>query len=145
MKHAMIALASLFHCGPSWFRLFWWLLQKYSLMSLVSEPLQTLLLSSYSLPLGIEFFYAQSPHTMRGMMVGLFFFAWGVASTLTELTIFMFRELSLGPLLSCDIWYYLILLMVGLVGFILYVVVARRYKNRQRGEIKPERFYRQLQ
>ena len=82
---------------------------------------------------------------MRGMMVGLFFFAWGVASSLVELTVLLFRETSPGHPLTCDLWYYLVVLGVGGLGLVTYVVVARRYKNRERGEIKPERFYRQLQ
>lgn len=84
---------------------------------------------------------------MRGMMVGLFFFTWGVASALIELTISLFKTyVTVGPqwsLLPCDVWYYLILQAAAIIGFVMYVVVARKYKNRQRGEIKSERFYRE--
>ena len=104
----------------------------------MSAQLQTLFY-----PAGLEFFYAQSPHKMRGMMIGLFFFAWGVASAVSQglITAFGFAT-SVTPV-TCDFWYYLLYLLVVLVGVVGYLVLARAYKNRQRGERESDVFYRQ--
>ena len=93
--------------------------------------------------IGIEFLYAQSPHTMRSMMVGFFFFWWGVASILVEFIIVIFSSRDVF-FLNCGIWYYIVLLLVACGGLVAYVWVARSHKNRQRGEIGSERFYRQI-
>ena len=100
---------------------------------------------------GFEFFYAQSPYTMRGMMIGLFFFVLGFSSFLATAVLYIFSQKQwMGELdiknsnESCGFWYYLIFLIVAVVTSFLYVCIARWYKNRERGELdESELFYRQ--
>ena len=97
----------------------------------------------FSFYVGLEFFYAQSPHKMRGMMIGLFFFVWGVASALAETLILMFSKIPhIGPPLTCDFWYYFMYVVYAVLAFVVYVVLACWYKNRQRGETDSDIFYR---
>lgn len=81
---------------------------------------------------------------MRGMMVGLFFFTWGATSTLIKMVVFIFTKHDLGLPWACDLWYYAMLQCVAVLGFAVFVLVAMKYKNRQRGETKSERFYREV-
>lgn len=76
-------------------------------------------------------------------MVGLFFFTWGATSTVIEVVIFVFKEHNFSLPWTCDIWYYLVLQCSAVLGVVMFTLVARWYQNRQRGEIKQERFYRE--
>lgn len=99
---------------------------------------------------GLEFFYAQSPHNMRGMMIGLFFFTQGLFGTVATLILFIFSNGdAVKPLNvqdsreSCGFWYYSVFLVVVVLAVSLFCVVGRRYKNRHRGELEETMpFYR---
>ena len=92
---------------------------------------------------GLEFLYAQSPHKMRGMMIGLFFLAWGVATGTAQALIKIFSYTNKpASLLTCDFWYYLSYQCLAVLGFVAYAVLLRNYKNRQRGEQDSDLFYR---
>jgi ABC-type amino acid transport system permease subunit len=91
--------------------------------------------------------YAQSPHSMRGMMIGLFFWVDGIFSTLSAIVLFGFsindqNYSASGTHLSCGFWYYLVFVVVGIATFIPYVVFSRKYQNRTRGDVDSERYYR---
>lgn len=90
---------------------------------------------------GLEFFYAQSPHTMRGMMIGLFFFMWGIATVIANLIGVMFSNIRVS-VLTCDIWYHMLLVVFAILSFVVFVLVSLWYKNRLRGDIEPDRYYR---
>ncbi len=81
---------------------------------------------------------------MRGMMIGFFFFMWGVASVITESIITIFQMRDLSGVLTCEFWYYFILLLISGVGLAVFLRVYVRYKNRERGEIIPVKYYRQV-
>ncbi len=91
---------------------------------------------------GLEFFYAQSPHTMRGMIIGLFFFMWGIATVFANLIGVVFSKIMSVSILTCDIWYHMLLVVLAILSFILYVFVSVWYKNRLRGDIEPDLYYR---
>jgi len=98
---------------------------------------------------GLEFVYAQTPYSMRGTMIGMFFFMEGLFSTLAVILLFIFSVEDISPQLStsqsCAFWFYLILLGVAIVSFVFYVCVASWYKNRERGDTEDiHPFYRQL-
>ena len=80
----------------------------------------------------VEFVCAQSPYSMRGLLSGLVFF-----------TIFAFAQLgeTFGLILThqcgtktCKIIQYSIGAGLSVIGLLLYIVVARRYKLRVRDE-----------
>ena len=103
----------------------------------------------YFLTAALEFVYAQSPHSMRAMMVGLFYWIDGLSSTVAALVLFAFSYPKQTHHLylqsshqSCGFWYYSVLLVLGIVTFTLYVFLAKRYQNRTRGDLDTERYYR---
>ena len=89
-----------------------------------------------------EFIYAQSPHSMKGLMIGTFFAIRGTFQLLGAL-VFIFPFLawkSTSSFPSCGFVYYLVNMVVALFGMIVYIWIARKYQNRQRDE--PDNIYR---
>lgn len=78
---------------------------------------------------GLEFFYAQSPHHMRGMAIGFFFFVDGLFGTLAAVIMSSF---SRADLLHCGRWYYMTELLLAGVVFVLFVCTTLWYKYRKR-------------
>ena len=90
-----------------------------------------------------EFIVAQSPHSMKGLIIGLF---------LTIQTFFQFVSIlatlpfSLNsvwenhhlkehpPVTNCGFGYLLFTCVFALMGFILFSVVAKKYKYRERDD-----------
>ena len=83
---------------------------------------------------GLEFIYAQSPDSMKGLLIGLFYFIFGAFNAVGT---GLFWKLSATKSSSssehyANPWFYYATLMICAVGLVLYMVVAYRYKNRQR-------------
>ena len=89
-----------------------------------------------------EFIYSQSPHSMKGLMIGTFFAIRGTFQLLGAL-VFIFPFLawkSMSSFPSCGFVYYLVNMVVAIFGVIAYIWIARKYQNRQRDE--PDNIYR---
>ena len=89
-----------------------------------------------------EFICAQSPHAMKGLLIGTFFTVKGVFQLIGVLIILVpFTtwkfEVSFP---SCGFVYYLINILIIFVGLFAYRCVSRRYQYRQRDE--PDNIYR---
>ena len=91
----------------------------------------------------LEFISAQSPHTMKGVLVGSFFAFVGVFHTIGGVSAIPFslhqiwRDGYLGqhpPVVSCGFGYYLVCITVAMIGFILFIIAVKRYKYRRRDE-----------
>ncbi len=85
-----------------------------------------------------EFICAQSPYAMRGLLIGTYYFVGGVFTALTALLLLVIAKAFehhqiVTHHLSCGSSYYLVVLVVGLLGMILYSVVAVWYRKRHRG------------
>ena len=89
-----------------------------------------------------EFIYSQSPHSMKGLMIGTFFAIRGTFQLLGALIfIFPFRAWrSTSSFPSCGFVYYLVNMIVVVFGMIAYIWIARKYRKRQRDE--PDNIYR---
>ena len=89
-----------------------------------------------------EFMCAQSPHAMKGLIIGTFFAIQGTFQFLGATVIYVpFSSWSLDTSFpSCGFVYYLINILVALSGLVAYTCVARRYQYRQRDE--PDNVYR---
>ena len=89
-----------------------------------------------------EFICSQSPHSMKGLLIGTFYAIRGIFQLLGAL-LFMFpflgwRLSSSFP--SCGFAYYLINIIIALIGIVAYTWAATKYRNRQRDE--PDNIYR---
>ena len=89
-----------------------------------------------------EFICAQSPHAMKGLLIGTFYTIKGVFQLIGALVIFVpfytYRLTTNLP--SCGFVYYLVNILVAVVCLVAYTWVARRYQYRQRDE--PDNIYR---
>jgi peptide/histidine transporter 3/4 len=86
-----------------------------------------------------EFICAQSPHAMKGLIIGTFFAIKGIFQLIGALIVLPFSTMYTTVHPSCGSAYYLVTVLISLIGLVVYVLVARRYKYRQRDE--PDNIY----
>ena len=86
----------------------------------------------------LEFISAQSPQSMKGLLVGVFFAIRGLFQFLNSIIII---PLSLKqpwaeypPVTNCGFVYLALTSVTGLIGLILFSLAAKRYKYRTRDE-----------
>ena len=106
--------------------------------------IQNLLLAvAYILIYGgvFEFICAQSPHSMKGFLIGVFFAVKGLFQLIGVL----------GILLPFSFWqyesnrvgliYFLLNILISIVGVVVFVIAAKRYQYRKREEVYDGRKY----
>ena len=83
-----------------------------------------------------EFICSQSPHSMKGMLIGLWYAIKGLFQLIgTILSIPFFTWKHHGLLFpSCGFVYYLVNTVIGVFALTVYVWVAMKYKKRERDE-----------
>jgi peptide/histidine transporter 3/4 len=90
-----------------------------------------------------EFISAQSPQSMKGLLIGVFFAIRGLFHFLNSIVIlgFSFKNpwasgaMSIHPLVTnCGFIYLLFTCIMGLVGLSLFSIAAKKYKYRERDE-----------
>ena len=88
----------------------------------------------------LEFISAQSPHSMKGLLVGVFFAIQGVfqligITAILPVSLTQPWPLTLPSVISCCSVYLGFILLIGLLGFILFIFAAKKYKHRERDDI----------
>lgn len=86
----------------------------------------------------LEFICAQSPHSMKGVLVGLSYAINGVFHLVGTLLILPFSGLSLP---SCGFGYYSMNVVIGVIAFVVFLWVGKQYRYRVRDEPSKERQY----
>lgn len=83
-----------------------------------------------------EFLCSQSPHNMKGLLIGLFWFVRGLAIAMGSLISLPFQLVGTSRLwrFSCTSWIMLILFIIAVAGLCLYVALARWYVKRVRDD-----------
>ena len=80
----------------------------------------------------LEFICAQSPQSMKGFLIG---FMWLITVLLVVIAYFIYYVFSLKcSARGCGTAYFSLVMFLGVVGFIVYCVVARWYKHRERDD-----------
>ena len=91
-----------------------------------------------------EFICAQSPHAMKGLLIGTFFMVKGVFQLIGTAVLALLNrywwKLGTPSFLGCNFVSSLINIIIAAVGLVAYSWVARRYQYRQRDE--PDNIYR---
>ena len=86
----------------------------------------------------LEFISAQGPHTMKGLLLGMFYAFRGVAITLGCVFTFPFMQESLwaghNGVFDCGVFYYLCNTVLGVAGLLAFVAAARWYCYRERDD-----------
>ncbi len=78
--------------------------------------------------LGLEFITAQSPDSMKGLLIGLFYCIFGIFSSVG---IVIYYELYDAHNANLGNFFY-VMLAISIVGVAVYVLGSLCYKNRQR-------------
>ena len=89
-----------------------------------------------------ELVCAQSPHSMKGLLIGTFFAIKGIFQLFGVVLYSVIGtecNIKFG-LPVCTFTYYFINIVIALIGLIAFVLVARKYQYRQRDE--PDNIYR---
>ena len=81
-------------------------------------------------PVSLEFTVAQSPVHMRGVMVGLWYTTWAVGYLIRAVLKFPFHCES--QYICTSFYYYITKSVLVLIILIVFVILAKRYKNRVR-------------
>ena len=89
----------------------------------------------------LEFISAQSPQSMKGLLIGMFFAFKGIFQLISSVVLFLFstnriwvRSKHINAVTNCGFGYLLFTSVSGLIGLILFSVVAKRYKYRERDD-----------
>ena len=91
----------------------------------------------------LEFMCAQSPYSMRGLLIG---YVWFTLSALFVIAGIL-RSIFTGPCVEpyCEVIYCCIATLLSIIGFILYCVLAYWYKRRVRDDIStPHRWVEEV-
>ena len=81
-----------------------------------------------------EFICSQSPHFMKGFLIGLSVSLSGVFILVATIVTYLFSLVHLSfP--DCGFIYYLTNIVLGLIGLLVYTCVAKKYKYRKRDDI----------
>ena len=88
----------------------------------------------------LEFISAQSPQSMKGLLVGVFFAIQGIfqligITGILPVSLTQPWPLDLPSVLSCCSVYLSFILLMGLFSFVLFIFAAKKYKYRERDDI----------
>ena len=85
----------------------------------------------------LEFISAQSPHKMKGLLLGVFYAFRGLFITLGSVATFPFAQKFWGDhrgIFDCGFSYYLSNSVLSVIGLVVFVMAARWYRNRERDD-----------
>lgn len=86
----------------------------------------------------LEFISAQSPHTMKGLLLGVFYAFRGLSITIGCVVTFPFAQEHLwagrNGVFDCGFYYYLCNSVLGMIGLVVFVKAARWYRYRERDD-----------
>jgi peptide/histidine transporter 3/4 len=88
-----------------------------------------------------EFICAQSPHSMKGLLIGTFFATKGVFKLVSVVLVYIPIGVKCSwDFSGCGFMYYLINVVVVLIGIVIFAIIAKGYEYRKRDE--PDNIYR---
>jgi peptide/histidine transporter 3/4 len=93
-----------------------------------------------------KFILSQSPHAMKGLIIGLFFAIKGLFQLVAVLTVYLpfISWSSDSSFPSCGFVYYLTNLAIALTGIVAYSCISKRYKYRTRDEPSDTHIYAEV-
>ena len=87
-----------------------------------------------------EFICAQTPYNMKGLIIGLLYSVNSLVQALTGATLLTWVHAWLQPPTypTCAFWFYLFVILVTVVCLVIFCIVAKWYKKRERNELLHE-------
>ncbi len=81
-----------------------------------------------------EFIFRQSPHSMKGLVFGVFYALQGIFRCMAVALLLVFHHLWHTPYLNCGTGFLLVIIAIGVISLFVYVCASKRYKYRMRDE-----------
>ena len=85
-----------------------------------------------------KFICSQSPHTMRGMLLGMIMFLHGFFTEIGLIFTLVFDHLKF-ELIKCGVVYWLLMTIMSLIGCFVFAIAVYFYQKRVREEVLDER------
>ena len=73
----------------------------------------------------LEFAYAQASRDMKGFMIGLFYFTWGLGSLVAEVILYKLHSIAIVGILS-------------VIGLMLFSWLSANYKRRKLDDVQTD-------
>ena len=80
-----------------------------------------------------EFICSQSPHSMKGFLIGMSLAITGLFRFLGAILPIPFSHIQ-SSFPSCGMYYYLLNIIIGVFALLIYILVARKYRYRKRDD-----------
>ena len=80
-----------------------------------------------------EFICSQSPHSMKGLLIGVLYAIRGLYQLAATVLMLPFAFPTFR-IISCGFWYYLMNIVIGVVALLVYMRFAKKYRYRVRNE-----------
>ena len=80
-----------------------------------------------------EFVCSQSPHSMKGLLIGVLYAIRALYQLVATLLVLPFA-LSTNKPINFGFWYYLMNIVIRVVALLVYMCVSKRYRYRERDE-----------
>lgn len=87
--------------------------------------MNTVVIVTLLCPVALEFAYAQSSRDMKGFMIGLFYFTWGLGSLVAEVILYTLHSLAVVGILA-------------VIGLVLFLWLSFNYKRRKLDDIETD-------
>ena len=81
-----------------------------------------------------EFICSQSPHPMKGLLIGLFYAIKGLNQFLATLLVVPVIVKNFVFPISCGFFYYLVNILLGVIAVLIFVWAVKTYRYRERDE-----------
>ena len=82
----------------------------------------------------LEFICSQSPYSMKGLLLGIFFSIRSLFQGIAVVSVIPFGTVWKIESLSCGSGFYAMYIVIGLFEFVLFSCVSKRYKYRDMNE-----------
>ena len=84
---------------------------------------------------GLEFVFAQAPHSMKGLLIGVYFGISGLYESAGWILANTFKYHKKSWIPSCEFYIFTVNAIVMLTNLLLFLVISKKYKLRSRGDI----------
>ena len=84
---------------------------------------------------GLEFVFAQAPHSMKGLLIGVYFGISGLYESTGWMVVNVFKYHKKNWIPSCEFYIFTVNTIVMLTSFLFFLVLSKKYKLRSHGDI----------
>ena len=91
--------------------------------------------SLFILTSSLEFVFAQAPHSMRGLLIGVYYGIGGLYELSGWTIVYILKYSNKYWMPSCEFYVFAVNGIVMLTSFLLFLILSKKYRLRSRGDI----------